>query len=253
MLIVCPSCASTYTIEADLLGAEGRRVRCAACRREWFVDRADPVAAPAIAAYEAVVAEIAGVPNALPPLGNAPLGADNIAAMHRPPPPFRGGAPSQARLGGIARAGRGFLHVTTAACLILLVGGLALARDSVVRALPGTAKLYAAVGVPVNLRGLEFRGVRPELVTEGDSRTLVIEGEVANVTRKGRDVPPIAVAVRNKTGQPLYSWTVDPPRERLEAGETLAFRSRLATPPLDGHDILVRFKAANERVAGTAR
>jgi hypothetical protein len=137
--------------------------------------------------------------------------------------------------------------------LILLVGGLALARDSVVRALPGTAKLYAAVGVPVNLRGLEFRGVRPELVTDGDNRTLVIEGEVANVTRKSQDVPPIAVAVRNKTGQPLYSWTVDPPRERLEAGETLAFRSRLATPPVDGHDILVRFKAANERVAGGAR
>ena len=247
MLIVCPSCASTYTIEADLLGAGGRRVRCAACRREWFVDRADPVAAPAIAAYEAVVAEISGVP----PLGNAPLGADNIAAMHRPPP-FNGPA-RQARLGHIARAGRGFLHVTTVAGLILLVGGLALARDSVVRALPGTARLYAAVGVPVNLRGLEFRGVRPELVTEGDNRTLVIEGEVANVTRKGQDVPPIAVAVRNKTGQPLYSWTVDPPRERLEAGETLAFRSRLATPPVDGHDILVRFKAANERVAGAAR
>ena len=248
MLIVCPSCASTYAIEANLLGAEGRRVRCAACRREWFVNRADPVAAPAIAAYEAVVAEISGVPNALPPLGNAPLGADPVYR-----PPIGGAAASQARLGRIARAGRGFLHVTTLAGLILLVGGLALARDSVVRALPGTAKLYAAVGVPVNLRGLEFRGVRPELVTDGDNRTLVIEGEVANVTRKSQDVPPIAVAVRNKTGQPLYSWTVDPPRERLEAGETLAFRSRLATPPVDGHDILVRFKAANERVAGGAR
>ena len=199
MLIVCPSCASTYTIEADLLGAEGRRVRCAACRREWFVDRADPVAAPAIAAYEAVVADISGVPRARhgsrKPRWVSTTGPVSAGCLHRPlSDPWRAGRVPAALPG---QGGNRF-RIAIAAGLVLLVGGIAFARDSVVRTLPGTAKLYAAVGVPINLRGLEFRGVRPELATEGDNRTLMVEGEVANVTRKAQDVPPIAIAIRNK-------------------------------------------------------
>jgi predicted Zn finger-like uncharacterized protein len=262
MLIVCPSCASTYTIEAELLGQEGRRVRCAACRREWFVDRADPVAAPAIAAFEAVVADF-DAPKGVPPAGDppsgveAPLPADaaNPAGdwpgdTRLPPPlPRKAAATARTRPGRI-RPPRNMARMAAAAILVFVVGTLGFARDFVVRLLPGTANLYAAVGAPVNLRGLAFRAVRPELVAEGDNRTLVVEGEILNVTRKAQDVPPIAVAIRSKSGQPLYGWTVDPPRQRLEAGETLAFRSRLATPPADGHDVFVRFRAANERVAG---
>jgi predicted Zn finger-like uncharacterized protein len=35
MLIVCPSCASEYTIDPTKLGADGRTVRCALCRDTW--------------------------------------------------------------------------------------------------------------------------------------------------------------------------------------------------------------------------
>jgi predicted Zn finger-like uncharacterized protein len=37
MLIVCPSCASEYMIEPAQIGADGRMVRCAACRDTFFV------------------------------------------------------------------------------------------------------------------------------------------------------------------------------------------------------------------------
>src|SRR3954454_18926604 len=37
MLIVCPSCASEYTIDPAKLGADGRTLRCAICRDTWFV------------------------------------------------------------------------------------------------------------------------------------------------------------------------------------------------------------------------
>jgi predicted Zn finger-like uncharacterized protein len=36
MLIVCPSCASEYTIDPAKLGPQGRTVRCAICRDTWF-------------------------------------------------------------------------------------------------------------------------------------------------------------------------------------------------------------------------
>jgi predicted Zn finger-like uncharacterized protein len=53
MLIVCPSCASRYSIDDDKIGASGRTVRCASCRTDFFVSLATetpevPVA-PAIA------------------------------------------------------------------------------------------------------------------------------------------------------------------------------------------------------------
>ena len=45
MLIVCPSCASEYTIDPATLGADGRTVRCALCRSMWFVAAERPDAA----------------------------------------------------------------------------------------------------------------------------------------------------------------------------------------------------------------
>jgi hypothetical protein len=39
------------------------------------------------------------------------------------------------------------------------------------------------------------------------------------------------------------SWTARPERATLGAGEALPFRSRLAAPPADGNDVLVRFLA----------
>jgi predicted Zn finger-like uncharacterized protein len=48
MLIVCPSCASEYTIDPTKLGADGRTVRCAVCRDTWAAtpDGGAPAAQP---------------------------------------------------------------------------------------------------------------------------------------------------------------------------------------------------------------
>src|SRR5713101_3781218 len=47
MLIVCPNCTTYYRVEASLLGAAGRSVRCVRCRNVWFAH--DPTALTAIA------------------------------------------------------------------------------------------------------------------------------------------------------------------------------------------------------------
>lgn len=63
MLIVCPSCASRYSIDDDKIGASGRKVRCASCRSDFFVsladDRAHMPAEPAQAETAAAVTEAA--------------------------------------------------------------------------------------------------------------------------------------------------------------------------------------------------
>ena len=47
--------------------------------------------------------------------------------------------------------------------------------------------------------------------------------------------------VRNAARQEIYSWTAVPSRATLPPGEAVAFRSRLASPPPDAHDLIVRF------------
>src|SRR5690348_8286952 len=55
MLIVCPSCASSYSLTSEQLGA-GRSLRCAKCRHTWHATPADaldePVDAVTIGAAE---------------------------------------------------------------------------------------------------------------------------------------------------------------------------------------------------------
>jgi hypothetical protein len=47
--------------------------------------------------------------------------------------------------------------------------------------------------------------------------------------------------VRDAGGKEIYTWTATPPAARLEAGQSVPFRSRLASPPPDGASVEVRF------------
>ena len=53
-------------------------------------------------------------------------------------------------------------------------------RNDVVRWLPQTASLYAAVGLPINLRGLVFTNVTTERETHEGVEVLVVEGSIVN-------------------------------------------------------------------------
>jgi predicted Zn finger-like uncharacterized protein len=56
MLIVCPSCATSYMIDPAALGPAGRTVRCARCKVTWFA--AVPPAAPELTEFvDGVIAE----------------------------------------------------------------------------------------------------------------------------------------------------------------------------------------------------
>ena len=65
MLIVCPTCASRYSIDDDKIGREGRTVRCASCRTDFFV--ALPEARAEVPAPAADTGEVASQPAASPP------------------------------------------------------------------------------------------------------------------------------------------------------------------------------------------
>ena len=126
-----------------------------------------------------------------------------------------------------------------------LIGG----RADVVRWLPQTASLYAAIGLPVNLRGLVFANVTSHKEMQDGAQVLVVEGTIMSTGSRATEVARLRFGLRNGAGQEIYSWTALPDRKALGAGETLAFRSRLATPPPEGRDVVVRFFNRRDLVA----
>jgi predicted Zn finger-like uncharacterized protein len=114
-------------------------------------------------------------------------------------------------------------------------------RTDFVRAMPQTASFYALIGMPVNLRGLDFDNLATATEQHEGVPILVVEGNIVNDTNKAADVPHVRFAVRNAARQEIYSWSAVPSRTILPPGEAVAFRSRLASPPPDAHDVLVRF------------
>jgi hypothetical protein len=79
---------------------------------------------------------------------------------------------------------------------------------------------------------------------------LVVEGMIVSTVSMPVDVPRLRFALRNATGAEVYAWTGQPPQPVLPAFETMPFRSRLASPPPEGHDIQVRFFTRRDAVAG---
>jgi predicted Zn finger-like uncharacterized protein len=321
MLIVCPSCATSYDVGAASLPPDGRQVRCLRCGAVWH---AEPSHGDKLLAAAAAIAPDRGVaaaqPNARPaaetfaaaagdgawsleePLDDNQAadegslarldderGSASFAAMDEPVAdeanadadadapsiaPFdeyrspididaaRHAAPAadietiaalrQPR-GAARTASRWPLsRLQTAILALVLVDTILIGwRRDIVRVLPQTASFYASLGMPVNLRGLAFDGVATATEQHEGVPILVVEGNVVNAAHKVADVPRLKFIVRNAARQEIYSWTAVPTRTVLPPGEAVAFRTRLASPPPDAHDLILRFVTRRDLVAGT--
>ncbi|WP_293807639.1 zinc-ribbon domain-containing protein [uncultured Bosea sp.] len=256
MLIVCPSCASQYELDAAKLGPEGRKVRCAGCKTSWHVEPTAFPEPPSAAETQALLAEeleraasIEAEITAIAAEGARQDEAGEAPAVEAPPAagPKRRGKPSgKARKapGAILRRGGAGLPAVAALAGLVLLGGVVWQREAAVRAAPQLAGLFEKIGMPVNVRGLSLSSIESGLVEDGQNRFLVVEGDVTNVTKSKTMVPPIEVAVRDAAGATLYTWTTEPPRTSLQPAELIRFRARLASPPEQGQSVRVRFTSA---------
>jgi predicted Zn finger-like uncharacterized protein len=128
------------------------------------------------------------------------------------------------------------------ACNVALVG----ARNEVVRYLPQTASLFAAIGLPVNLRNLKFENVKLSTEDLDGMSMLTVQGSIASEAGKAVGVPRLRFAVRNASGQEVYSWTMAPPKSVLEPGAKIDFRSQVPVPKGEATDVMVRFLSAQD-------
>ena len=124
-------------------------------------------------------------------------------------------------------------------------------RATVVRYFPQTGALFSMLGMPVNLRGLIFQEVKSRSELHDGVMVLVVEGVIVNLTRNTLEVPRLRFGLRNGIGHEVYAWTALPSRPLLGSGDGLPFRTRLASPPPDGHDVIVRFFNRRDAALGT--
>jgi hypothetical protein len=134
--------------------------------------------------------------------------------------------------------------------LVTLCAALLGWRKDIVRHAPQLASFYSAIGLPVNLRGLAFADLKIGNEIHDGVPVLVVEGMIVSTVSMPVDVPRLRFALRSATGAEVYAWTAQPSQPVLGAFETMPFRSRLASPPAEGHDIQVRFFTRRDAVAG---
>lgn len=132
------------------------------------------------------------------------------------------------------------LHVTTTV-VVMMVAAVFIWRSDLVRLSPNLAGFYDTLGLTVNLRGLEFHQVKAVREVKDGIPLLAVEGYVFNPGPKAADIPKLRMAVLGANGRELYAWTAEPAQTMLAAGESFVLRSRIASPPQDGQDVLVRF------------
>jgi hypothetical protein len=74
---------------------------------------------------------------------------------------------------------------------------------------------------------------------ESGNDLLTLTGRVINPSAKEQIVPPIQAQLKNKSGQVVYSWTIQPPAPSLAAGASASFNSAEVSVPPGGEELTI--------------
>lgn len=125
--------------------------------------------------------------------------------------------------------------------LVFVIGGGLLARTEIVRQVPDMAGFYAAIGLPVNVNGLEFINVETLRSMQNGVDVMVVTGQVLNISGRQTSVPPIAVSIHDEEGNSVYSWNVTPLMQVVAPNDTIEFEARLNSAPVGAQTIRLTF------------
>jgi predicted Zn finger-like uncharacterized protein len=209
MIVTCPDCSTRYLVDPRALGAIGRLVRCASCAHTWH--QSPPEDAPRRVDLPVLEPIVEAQPVMRPTAERVQLPA----------------LTSQRRGGSVVLWG---LYVV--ALVALSLGGLWVARDQMVAYWPATAHYYDMLGIAVaQVQGvLELQKVATSRDVENGLPTLIIQGEVVNISKVAQEVPKLRVTLRDSNERELASWSFSVTDDRLLPGASVPFRTSIAQP-----------------------
>ena len=212
MIISCPSCSTKFRFDPNLLGTEGRMVRCAQCRHTWI--QAPPQPEP------------------------EPEFPDPLLFEDEPPRPRRARPTSKEE-----PKGRGIVAIGLIIVLVLLISVAAAAvilRDRVMTQWPASQGLYGLVGlVPSVEDGLKIVDEAFARDEEDGVVILVISGRVVNESGIPMTVPTLEARLQDGFDAEITSWTFQAEADRLLPGASAPFQTRFRDPPPETRGILI--------------
>ncbi len=288
MIITCPNCATGFKVAADVFSDGARKVRCAQCGHSWLQELPAQNATPSAPVDEIAddsefglpeeeaaeadfddfgveMPELESVSQDEPPQEGDPVAGtgdgdkadepddfDLPAVPHDIETEAQGSRKKSSKSSGAASLKRRkWISITAiAASVALLAGGGVYYRQAVSSYLPALAGVYSAMGLPVNLLGVDFAGVRLQQKYENGFPVLSVQGEVVNISGKMRRVPDVRLGLRGPGGQEIYHWSINIGRTELGPNERVKFVTRLASPPEEANKIIIKFDTPRLRRLG---
>lgn len=270
MIITCPHCQTKYQVTYEAIGSVGRKVQCAHCSRAWqqaplpaatkppaeaadndrlFDSMAEDALDEVMAEEESqVLAERAlkgGVRDVSPPPdlpvaaapAQAPADPSDIKKREKAFSRRRSEIESRLPLARMRRSARIIAVVLLAVIIALAYFG----RVQLVDRYPALAGLYEAVGMGVNVVGLDFSNLTTIKSTSGGQESIEVSAQIVGLSSRPVVVPPVIISLLSDKGAVVYEWSVAPRVPDLMAGERATFETRLTTPPGEAARVRLSF------------
>jgi hypothetical protein len=134
----------------------------------------------------------------------------------------------------------------TGAAVAASAAGMVLFRQDVAELWPRSASAFAALGLDVNVYGLEFYDLAVQRSFDGDKPVLVVSGEVRNIGRDNKMIPPVRLSLRDDNSHEIYQLVNAISDQPLAAGAATPFQIRVENPPADAVDLEATFASYSE-------
>lgn len=245
MILTCSSCSTRYYADDAAIGPAGRTVRCAACGFSWF---AEPQLELRMTADAAESTSEIGT-SAREPLTRERVERLRQAAQQPGPAPsaaakFR--AQQAERMRKERRRAAVAVWGATGAAVAASATGMVVFRQDVAEAWPRSASAFAALGLDVNVYGLEFYDLAVERAFDGPTPILLVSGEVRNIGRDDKMVPPVRISLRDSSSHEIFQLVNAITEHPIAAGAAVPFQIRVENPPADAIDLEATFASFSD-------
>jgi predicted Zn finger-like uncharacterized protein len=277
VVIECPHCGTRYQLPMEAIGPKGRKVACAHCGQTWqangvtappnpdaifdataereldqaFSDEERAVNPPPVQdPDEGRMQTIAAIRAAIAPRpkpGETVLDAAGQKKRQKAFNKRQAALTKQLPLARIRRVSRG---ASVSLLMLLIICGIAF-RAEIVQQNPDLAGAYEALGLGVNVIGLEFRDVTTLVTLRNGASVMQVDARIYSVAARDTTVPPVLVTLLDDSGASLYEWSVVPDVQDLEPGEVVDFTTQLTSPPPRATHVRLTFTDSKGRLDGS--
>ncbi len=227
MIISCPECSSEFDVPVALIGAEGRKVRCAKCKHEWHQtnpnivesedDDLEPVESPYKPLKEGVTATASEID----------FDIDNASQTDEP---IFAAPKSKVKKAKEPAIWTSRVFQLTLVLLCLILGGLYFAKNSSWAQKGTIGSAYKALGLidAQKNKGAGIDRINLSLVQDGENYALEVKTSIINLSEKDVPLGALQAQVIGPDGEPLPQlWKFAPPKKILSKGERAPFNVTL--------------------------